>query len=579
MAGKQRCGSNRGRMDHNTKYDVAIIGSGIGGSTLGAILARQGLKVVIFEAGQHPKFAVGESMILETSETLRAMAELYDVPELAYFSSENYFSHIGTSHGVKRHFSYLYHAPGQQHDPQQSLQAVIPKRPHGHELHLHRQDSDYFLTSVATKYGATVLQGTPVKDIVLSDGGVEIVTVKDAIYKAEYVVDAGGYRSLLAEKFGWRDKSQQAHTRSIFTHMLNVPCFNSVGPSKDKYGIPFRLSEGTLHHIFRGGWLWVIPFNNHLKSTNPLISIGLQLDPRLYPTKTELTPEAEFYDFINRFPSILPQFEFARAARGWTRTDRLQYSSAHIAGERFCLLGHAAGFIDPLYSKGLYTTLMSVSLLAHLLLDAKQTGDYGAEHFKPLEDMTLGYVRSNDRLIANSIASWANYKLWSVYSVLWMLGAYLEFVKLISVRGQAKDRADYYARLRGLKLVGGGFGEFAALASSIDAIMERTNPDDEAAVDMAVAEIRALYDAVPWMPQAFKKILAGKNHLPANKMRLSLFDHEAGFLGNGAYREHFFGNNTMRSVAGFFVRDSVKYSTPALDLQKRLSFARRLDAR
>lgn len=60
-------------------YDIAIIGSGIGGSTLGAILARQGLHVVIFEAGVHPKFAVGESMILETSETLRALAVFYDV--------------------------------------------------------------------------------------------------------------------------------------------------------------------------------------------------------------------------------------------------------------------------------------------------------------------------------------------------------------------------------------------------------------------------------------------------------------------------------------------------------------------
>ena len=53
------------------RFDIAIIGSGISGSTLGAILARHGLRVIIFEAGVHPKFAVGESMILETSETMR----------------------------------------------------------------------------------------------------------------------------------------------------------------------------------------------------------------------------------------------------------------------------------------------------------------------------------------------------------------------------------------------------------------------------------------------------------------------------------------------------------------------------
>jgi FADH2 O2-dependent halogenase len=41
------------------------------------------------------------------------------------------------------------------------------------------------------------------------------------------------------------------------------------------------------------------------------------------------------------------------------RTGRIQYTSSQVVGERCCVLGHAAGFIDPLYSKGLYTTLMS----------------------------------------------------------------------------------------------------------------------------------------------------------------------------------------------------------------------------
>jgi choline dehydrogenase-like flavoprotein len=150
--------------DTPERYDIAIIGSGISGSSLGAILARHGLRVIIFEAGTHPKFAVGESMILETSETMRAMAELFAVPELAYFSSENYLAHIGTSHGVKRHFSYLHHSEGQPQNLRRSLQAVIPQRPHGYELHIHRQDSDYLLTSLAVRYGATVLQSTPVKD-------------------------------------------------------------------------------------------------------------------------------------------------------------------------------------------------------------------------------------------------------------------------------------------------------------------------------------------------------------------------------------------------------------------------------
>ncbi len=92
------------------RYDIAIIGSGISGSSLGAILARHGLRVIIFEAGVHPRFAVGESMILETSETMRVMAELFDVPELAYFSSAHYLAQIGSSHGLKRRIDTIIEA-------------------------------------------------------------------------------------------------------------------------------------------------------------------------------------------------------------------------------------------------------------------------------------------------------------------------------------------------------------------------------------------------------------------------------------------------------------------------------------
>ena len=126
---------------------------------------------------------------------------------------------------------------------------MIPKQPYGHEIHIYRQDSDYLLTSIAVSYGATVLQNTPVKDIVVQEDGVEVVTDKD-VYRARYLVDATGMNSLLANKLGWRHRNLKAHTRTIFTHMVDVPCYNNVGAARQAYGHPYRLSEGTLHHVF-----------------------------------------------------------------------------------------------------------------------------------------------------------------------------------------------------------------------------------------------------------------------------------------------------------------------------------------
>lgn len=552
-----------------TMYDVAIIGSGIGGSTLAAVLARQGLSVIVFEGGTHPRFTIGESMILETSEVMRALAEFYDVPELAYFSSENFFSHIGTSHGVKRHFSFLHHTAGQQQDIHKSLQAVIPKLPYGHEIHINRQDSDYLLTSIAISYGATVLQSTLIQDIQLNADDVVLATNKGAAYHARYVVDAGGMRSLLANKFAWRHHDLLAHSRTIYTHMIDVPCFNNVGPSQATYGFPYPLSQGTLHHVFHGGWLWIIPFNNHPAATNPLCSVGLQLDPRIYPQRNDLTPEAEFYTLINQFPDLHAQLQQARPVRAWMRVDRLQYAAHHIVGDRFALLAHAAGFIDPLYSKGLYLTHMSIFWLADLLLKAKQTGDYSATAFVALEEMTLNYIGMHDRLVASSFKAWSNVKLWQVYAVLWLLGAYLEYVRLVINRMRAKDRAEYLTLLQPHRLAGGGFEPFFAIQAQIDGLIDKVNPADEAEVDRTVAAIKALFASFPWLSSAFRDLLNGKRYLPDNKLRLNLLTSDTGFMGSGVYREHFFGDKTLSELLRKAIADQFRYSTLGIQWQRR----------
>ncbi len=554
--------------DH--KYDVAIIGSGIGGSTLASVLARQGLSVIVFEGGSHPRFAIGESTILETSEVMRALAEFYDVPELAYYSSENFYNYIGTSHGVKRHFGFVHHTPGQHASPQRSLQAVIPKMPYGHEIHIYRQDSDYFLTAVAISYGATVLQKTFIQDINVNPDGVEIITNQGLTFSAEYIVDAGGMKSILANKMNWRHHDCLTYSRTIFTHMVDVPCFNDVSLSKEQFGHPYRLSEGTLHHIFKGGWLWIIPFNNHPAATNPLCSVGLQLDPRLYPQRDDLTPEQEVYEFIQQFPDLSAQLKDAKPVRDWARIDRLQYSSHHIVGERFSLLAHAAGFIDPLYSKGLYATHAQIFLLADLLLKAKQTGDYSAGAFAPLEEMTLNYINMHDRLVASSFKSWHNFKLWNVYEVLWLLGAYLEYLRLIINRYRADgDRDKYLELMKPHRLAGGGFALFFEIQEKIDALMDAVNPEDEADVDRTVAEIKAQFDRFPWMSTAFKDLLDGKNHLPDNKFRLNLFNRQVGFMGSGAYREHIFGSEPTAKLLAKAIGDQLRYSIPALKRRRK----------
>ncbi|MCL4267729.1 MAG: NAD(P)/FAD-dependent oxidoreductase [Anaerolineae bacterium] len=564
-------------------FDVAIIGSGLGGSSLAAILARHGQRVIVFEAKSHPRFAIGESLILETSEMMRALAYFYDVPELAYFSTENFLPFAGGTHGVKRHFGFLHHEAGRPHDVRHTLQAVIPKEPHGHELHLYRQDTDYFMMSTAVAYGAAVYQNTPVQEIELGDDRVTITTASGQQVTANYVVDAGGFRSILAQKFGVRDFNLQTQARGMFTHMVNVPCYHQTGGSKETYGLPYRMSEGTLHHVFDGGWLWVIPFDNHADSTNPLCSVGLLLDPRQHPPRDDLTPEQEFYAFIEQYPSIAAQFANAYAVRDWTRAGRLQYSSKQVVGERWALMGHAAGFIDPLYSKGLYTTLTAVFILAHRLLQAKETGDYSATTFADLQTVTHNFVCTADRLVANSYRAFRNYRLWQVYAVMWLLGAYTELVKLNMLRAQAMKRGQpaetrqgYYEQLVTLRLVGGGFAGFAAVADRVDTIMEAVNPADDTAVTAAIIEINQIFRSLDWIADPFIALLDGKTYLPKNKIRLSLLKPGEGFMRSGDYKAHFFGDLTMRDLLAYGVKEKVRFARPYLARQHNKVYRRRV---
>lgn len=567
-------------MKQTQHYDLIIIGGGIAGGMLAASMARNGVKTLILEGGIHPKFAIGESMILETSEIMRSMALAFDVPELEVFSSEYFLPVAGTSHGVKRHFSFMNHNAHEEPKTEDLVQAVIPKHPYGHELHLYRQDTDYYYLAVARKYGADILQNEKVTNVEISDEGVSVDTANGAHFSSDYIVDAGGHNSLLANKFDLRKTDGlQTHTRSIFTHMVGVNSFHTNNQTPEELGIPFSLSEGTHHHVFEGGWMWVIPFNNHKEASNNLCSVGLLLDPRIHPIREDLTPEEEFNDFIARYPAMQRHLDGASTVRNWVRTPgRIQYTAKECVGERFCLLGHAAGFIDPLFSKGLYSSLASIFAFGQKFLQARKTGNYSRNQFLSVEKTTLNYVASNDRLVANAIKSFGHAPLWRQYSVMWLTGAYLELIKLTTFRQtlKKKERAgEAYgsAALPDLKLIGGGYAPYEQMFEKISGMIERLDMSDKALVDQAVAEMHGLIQNASWIPESHRAISAGAKHLPKNKYKLSLLTREGGLLGKKPYREHFFNDTNSLDLAMFLAKDAVRYAKPTITARHKRSMA------
>ncbi|MGH3373571.1 MAG: NAD(P)/FAD-dependent oxidoreductase [Actinoallomurus sp.] len=413
------------------EIDVAILGSGIAGTALAAVLSRQGAKVLILDAGTHPRFAIGESTIPYTSMLMRLVSERYDVPEIKHLTTfHNAQANVSPNGGIKKNFGFLYHREGEAQNPAECHEFPIPKVTHT-ENHFFRQDLDAWVLNVAVKHGAQVRQYARITDVQPDEQGITIISDKGEQWRSRFVVDASGFRSPIATKYGLREEPTRLrhHSRSIFTHMIGVTPYDDTVP-KGIHGISDTWHEGTLHHVFHGGWLWVIPFDNHPRATNPLVSIGLQLDPRIHPKVEGVTAEEEFRQFIDRFPSIRPQFESAQAVREWISTARLQYSPKGTIGDRFCLTSHAAGFIDPLFSRGMSNTFEIINALSWRLLDALREDDFAVDRFEYVQQLEQRQLNFNDDLVANAYTSFSDYKLWDAWCRVWAMGQILSTMEI-----------------------------------------------------------------------------------------------------------------------------------------------------
>jgi len=492
-------------------YDCIILGSGIGGTMLGAILARHGLKILLLDSVAHPRFAIGEATTPDTNLRLKLLSVKYDLPEIDHLSAfEPLRDNVSPACGVKRAFSFLYHRDGQEQQPLESQQYPTLAPPMGADCHFFRQDTDAYMLTVALKYGARVRQQTRVAEIDLGEDEVSVTTQKGETFTAAYLVDATGMRSVLAEKLKLREDpagSFRTNSRAIYTHMVGVKPYDQVGAPKSVHGLKYPLSQSTLHHIFEGGWFWVIPFNNHKESTNPLCSVGLVLNREIHP-ETGMDAEEEFWSHVRRFPHMVKQFEGAQAIRDWISTGRLQYGSKTITGPRYCLLSHAGFFIDPLYSSGLALTTATVDLLARKLLVAFQSNDFSEEKFSSLNAFFHENISYFDSVVASSFVAFRDAELWDAWFRVWVVAlligtelsanVYLKYVETGDPRVLEESGGPPYTTL-----LGGAFPEWREVYDQALAHMDRVR-SGEVEPKAAAAAIRSLFKDLAYVPTYFR---------------------------------------------------------------------------
>jgi FADH2 O2-dependent halogenase len=407
------------------RYDVAILGSGIGGSMLACILAKHGLSTLLIEELAHPRFAIGESLIPETGVRLRILAEKHGVPEIGWLGSFHALrDNVSSACGVKRSFAFMYHREGEKHRAEETNQLPTLTPPFGPDSHLFRQDTDAYLASIAVQYGAHFRQQTKVASVDLGEDEIRINVAGGETIRAAFLVDAGGMRSHVSTQLGLRDETPRfrTNTRALYNHFIGMKPADLL--LEGRKVTPSPLGHGTMHHIFDGGWIWIIPFNNHRESTNPLTSVGMMLDRRKYPTP-QGAPEEEFRSMVARFPSIQKHFADATPVRPWVGSGRIQYSQKTLLANRVIQLPHAACFVDPLFSSGMSVLTVAVDLIAEAMLEAFKDDDFAIERFRRVDEVVNTGFDHYDTIVSRSFDAFASYDLWNAWNRNWVMGNFL----------------------------------------------------------------------------------------------------------------------------------------------------------
>lgn len=356
--------------------DVAVLGSGFGGCISALILDRIGLRPIVIDRAAHPRFAIGESSTPIADMILRDLSERYDLPRLkplsAYGPWQEHYPHLGV--GRKRGFSYFYHEPGQafRPDPEHGNELMLAASSGDYHCDTHwlRADVDAFFADEVRRSGIPLLENTEVAAQQEGESWILHGQQKDVpvSVSARFVIDATGAGGVLPRTLGLIDTSGtfRTHSRALFSHFLGVKHWHDLvqewgGDTSDH---PFYCDAAALHHVFDGGWMWMLRFDSDR------VSAGFMLDPRRHPLDQSVSPEAEWTSLIRRFPSVMEQFSSAHLADSpgkLIRTGRMQRRVTQAAGPNWALLPFTAGFIDALHSTGIAHTLSGIERLMGIL--------------------------------------------------------------------------------------------------------------------------------------------------------------------------------------------------------------------